>query len=839
MRGMVGWRFCLALAVVLAGAGCVAGAAPAGSGPSATAMALAAGMARQTINFDADWRFFKGEPPAPAPAQTLSANYAPIDPASFAFKDDAWRKVDLPHDWSIEGPFAENSPTSAAGGYLPSGVAWYRKTFTVPPEAKGKRVWIEFDGVMSNSEVYINKGLLGSRPNGYVPFRYDLTDYIDWGGPNLIAVRTDTSRQPASRWYTGAGIYRHVRLGMQNAVHIEHASTVITTTQLAGGRATVHVKTAIANDNFSGRNVYVAIRVQTKDGNWPSAIPMRGIAPRSSSEFETDISVADPQLWDTARPNLYQCVVSAYVVGDGPPGSEIRPAEDSETIPFGIRTAEFKADTGFWLNGKNLKLLGVALHSDAGGLGAAVPASAWETRLSELKKYGVNAVRTAHNPMPPEFYDACDKLGLLVMDEIFDVWTVAKEPGDYHLYFKDWWQRDLDAWMQRDRNHPSVVIWSLGNEIWDILPQNPDPAADQFIGPNRSIDIAKGILGALRDRAHELDPTRPVTVAEMRPNVAGAYTNGFADMMDVIGQNYRDGELAAAHRQNPARKIIGTENYKTRETWLALRDNPALSGQFLWAGVDYLGESGAWPNVVSPSGILDRTNWPRGEALEREAWWSSKPVVHLARMVTMPTRPGRPAVSMGMADWSPTDSSPHNETVSVYSNCEEVELFLNDKSQGSKPKDAGDAPRQWQVAYAPGTIKAVARNKGAIVGTEELRTAGAATKVTLTAERTTLPHDWDDVVYVRASVTDAGGIVLPNASNLIQFALTGPGVIAAVDNGDVKSHEPFNVAQRSAYQGTCVAILRATADAGRITVTASAEGLAPGTATIEAAPAAR
>jgi len=402
----------------------------------------------------------------------------------------------------------------------------------------------------------------------------------------------------------------------------------------------------------------------------------------------------------------------------------------------------------------------------------------------------------------------------------------------------------------RDRNHPSIVIWSLGNEIWDILPQNPDPAADQFTGPVRPIDIAKNIFTPMRDLAHQLDPSRPVTLAVLRANVAGAYTNGFADLMDVVGQNYRDSELANAHKDKPERKIIGTENYKTLATWIALRDNPALSGQFLWAGVDYLGESGGWPNVVSPSGILDRTNAPNGDALEREAWWSTKPVLHIARMATTPGRPGRPGTAQGFADWSPAAPAvlpgqpalpvpPHTETVSVYSNCDEVELFLNDNSLGVKPKDPGDKTRTWEVAWTPGTLRAIGKNKDKTVISDELKTAEAPAKIVLTAERTKVPHDWDDVVYVRAAVTDANGVTVPYATNVIHFALAGPGQIAAVDNGSITDHDPFHAAQRRAWQGTCVAILRATASAGEITLTASGDGLSDGTAKLEATAAAR
>ena len=791
------------------------------------AASTSADPVRTTLSFDSDWRFYKGEPSAPAPAKPLSGNYASIDPASFAFKDDAWRKLDLPHDWSIEGPFVETNPTKAAGGFLPSGVAWYRKTFTVPPETKGKRVFIEFDGVMSNSEVYINKSLLGSRPNGYLPFRYDLTDYLNYNGPNLLVVRTDTSRQPASRWYTGAGIYRHTRLVIQNPVHIDHASTFLTTPKVCKESATVHFETTVINQSSDVRNISVNVRIlsERKAVCVPVAISARNIAPGQTALISQEIPLSNPHLWNNDDPFLYTARVDVV------DGGEI---VDDESLSFGIRTAEFRADTGFWLNGKNLKLLGACLHHEAGGLGVAVPASAWVSRLSELKKYGVNAIRTAHAPMSPEFYDVCDRLGLLVLNEVFDAWTVAKQPGDYHLYFKDWWQRDLDAFMKRDRNHPSIILWSLGNEIWDILPQNPDPAADQFIGPNRSIDVARNLFAPMKDLAHRLDPSRPVTIAAMRLYVADAFANGFADMMDVIGQNYRDSELAAAHIQNPARRIIGTENYKTLATWIALRDNPALAGQFLWAGVDYLGESGAWPNVFSPSGILDRTNFPKGEAFEREAWWTTKPVVHVTRILNVPTRPGRPNVDMGFANWTPLNTASHNENVVVYSNCDEIELFLNDQSLGAKQKDPGDRPRSWPVTYAPGALRAVAKNNGVVVGTDEIRTAGPPSKVVLQAERATLPNDWDNVVYVRAFVTDARGTIDPNATHKVKFALAGPGVIAAVDNGDIKSHEPFQSNERSAYRGTCIAILRATANTGEITLTASAEGLTEASVKIQA-----
>jgi beta-galactosidase len=771
--------------------------------------------ARVTLSFDKDWRFFKGD-------QALGASHK--------LDDSAWHKLDLPHDWSIEGPFDQNAPTAGDGAYLPSGVAWYRKTFAYPPQAQGKRVFIEFDGIMANSEVYINDSLVGSRPSGVSGLRYDLTDNLSATGPNLLAVRTDTTRQPASRWYEGAGIYRHTRLVIEDPVHVEHWATVVTTTGIGSNSATVHVTTAAINQSKAASDVTFDIIVTGPAGAIftppPASRPAQNVAPGQIASFAADVVVFNPQLWQLSDPFLYTATVRVQAGGK---------VVDEESTKFGIRTAEFKADSGFWLNGKNIKLYGVCLHQDAGALGIAVPASAWETRLTQLKKYGANAVRTAHNPPSPEFLDACDRLGLLVMDEAFDAWSVGKEPADYHLYFKDGWQRDEAAMIQRDRNHPSIIIYSLGNEIWDILPQKPDPAPDQFTGPMRSIDVARDEFIPMRDLAHQLDPTRPVTLAVVRPNVNNTYANGFADLMDVVGQNYRDNELAAAHRQNPNRKIIGTESYKTDATWLALRDNPALAGIFVWAGVDYLGEAGAWPNVVSASGNLDRTNFPKSDALQLDSWWSTRPVVHIVRAQAASGRGGRGASAV--ANWTPATSAAHSETVSVYSNCEQVELFLNDQSLGSKPRDRNDNPRVWQVAYAAGTLRAVGSNGGQSVARDELHSAGVAAMVLLSAERPKLPNDWDDVLYVRASIADANGNTVPSADNLIRFKITGPGVIAAVDNGLTTDHDPFQAVQRHAYQGTCVAILRSTADTGDITLTASSDGLTGSDITVQAAPA--
>jgi beta-galactosidase len=759
------------------------------------AMTLAA-HAAVSSSFDHGWRFFKGDAPgAEAPA----------------FEDSGWRTVDVPHDWSIDGPFDAKNPTGGGGGFLPAGIGWYRKTFTVPAAERGKLVFIDFDGVMANSDVWINGFHLGKRPYGYVSFRYELTPHVNFGKPNVIAVRADNSGQPASRWFAGAGIYRHVRLAVADPVHMEHWATFVTTK----GKE-VRVTTTVVNQSDRPRSLALAVRILGPDGaavaHGRSA--MQTLAPGKSADFEQLVTVASPQLWDLDHPVLCR--------------AEVRTGADIETIPFGIRDYRFDAATGFWLNGSNFKIKGVCLHEDGGAMGTAIPLGVWERRLTRLKQIGVNAVRTAHHPHSPDFLDLCDRMGLLVMDEMFDAWTVAKNPHDYHLYFREWSHRDTADSVRRDRNHPSIILHSAGNEIHDT------PKAD----------LAKEILGGLVTVFHANDPTRPVTQALFRPNVSHDYDNGLADLLDVVGQNYRENEILAAHDAKPSRKIVGTENQHDRRVWLALRDNAPYAGQFLWSGIDYLGESRSWPVVDAGSGLLDRTGAMKPIAYERQSWWSGRPMVYITRRTALPrlgpTDPGYEAGPVTpvhfpqtlFPDWTPANTAPHEENVEVYSNCEEVELLLNGKSLGTKPLPADASPRVWRVAYEPGTLHAVARNKGAEAATSELRTAGKAAKVMLSVDRSRVRRTWDDVAFVTATVVDANGVPVPNADPLISFQASEGGVIAAVDSPDHSSHEPFQASERKAFQGWCIAIVKAKR-VGPITITASAPGLAGSSVTVQ------
>jgi len=739
------------------------------------------------------------------------------------FDDGNWRRLDVPHDWSIEGPVDEKNPTGAGGGFLPSGVGWYRKHFTLTNEVQSRLVFIEFDGVMANSDVWINGVHLGHRPYGYVSFSYELTKYIEIGKDNVIAVRTDTSQQPASRWYTGAGIYRHVRLVIKDKVHSPQWGIFISTHQVGTSEAVIRVSSEVINSSEHPQHVAVQITLVDPGGRRlrPEYSQLNTIYPAQSRTFTKEFIVRNPIRWDLDSPVLYKAIVNICVDNNKP--------VDDETVSFGIREFHFDPPTGLWLNGRNLKIKGACLHHDGGAFGAAVPLAVWEHRLNELRKLGVNAIRTAHNPPAPEFLDLTDRMGFVVMDEMFDQWTVAKNPYDYHLYFKQWSQIDLRDTVRRDRNHPSVIIYSAGNEIHDT--------------PNAA--LAKSILRDLIDEFHRNDPTRPVTQALFRPNVSHDYDNGLADMLDVVGQNYREQEILAAFRQKATRKILGTENTHELNQWLAMRDHREYSGQFIWSGVDYLGEGGMYPRIANSSGLLLKTGVPRPIGFQRQSWWSNEPMVYITRRVArtqrQPTDPGynpiderRPQVLF--SDWTPKNLANHEENVEVYSNCEVVELFVNGKSLGKQQRPADDSPRSWKVSFKPGVIEARGMNGGRIAATYKLLTAGVPAKIKLTVDKKTVANEWDDVVFVNVSVVDKRGTLVPGADDLVSFKAEGAGFVVAVDNADNNSHEPYQATQRKAFQGTCLALLKANAPRGKIKLTATAQGLKTATVEINVSP---
>lgn len=747
---------------------------------------------RKTVSFDEGWKFFKGD----APGAEASS-----------FDDKAWRSLNVPHDWSIEGPYDRANTTGRGGGYLPAGIGWYRKTFSLTSAYAGRKTFIQFDGVMANSDVWINGKHLGGRPNGYVAFEYDLTPHLKFGSENTIAVRADNSVQPASRWYAGAGIYRHVRLVTTSPVHVKQFGHFITTKDVSAKGATVNVQTEIAAPAGSNDLTVQTTIIAPNGKTIGTTKDIKPVDAKSSGPVLQTVQLTNPSLWDIESPQLYKAVTKLMVNGND---------VDEVTTTFGIRDARFEAATGFWLNGKNIKIKGVCLHHDGGAVGAAVPLRIWEKRLLALKGLGVNGIRTAHNPMAPEFLDLCDKLGFVVMDETFDTWNASKGNAEkgYNLFFTNWWERDTRSIVLADRNHPSIVIYSVGNEIRDNL--------------NDTSGFRKYKMQ--QDLIHQLDGTRPVTMALFRPGSSRVYENGFVETMDVVGQNYREAELVAAHETKPARKVIGTENGHTIDAWLALRDKPYMAGQFLWTGIDYLGES-EWPRVINGSGLIDKTGELKNNGYQRQSWWSNKPMVHLMRSE------GNAGNGAWISDWSPSDVDTYDEArLQVFSNCEEVELFLNDKSLGTKAMPADKAsPRTWTATFQKGTLKAVGRNGGKVVAEQELKTAGTASKIVLTADKPTAANDWNDVVFITATVTDDNGNIIHAADNKITFTASGPGVIAAVDNASLTSTEPYQAKERSAYKGRCIAIIKASADKGKITITANADNLKSGNVSIDAA----
>jgi beta-galactosidase len=539
---------------------------------------------RSVSSFDGGWLFQLGDPSG-------------ADQTGFA--DGNWQPLSVPHDWSIEGPFDMNATTLGNGGYLPAGIGWYRKHFTLPASQQGQRIFVEFDGVMANSDVYINGTHLGKRPYGYVSFRYEITAQATFGTTaNVIAVRADNSAQPASRWYAGAGIYRHVRLIATNPVHVGQWATYVTTPTVSASSATVHVQTTVVNQGTAAASVSVQATVSDPGGATlaPVTSAAQSIAAGASADFAVDVPVANPKLWSTSTPNMYRLTATVQAGGN---------TVDDDVVPFGIRTIKFDPDAGLSLNGTGIKLKGVGMHHEMSGLGAAVPMRAWQRRLAQVKAVGANAIRTAHNPYAPEVLDLCDRMGILVLDEFFDAWTAHKLAGDYGgPSFNMWGTMDLTDTLKRDRNHPSVVLYSIGNEIRDSL-------ASQMTTATNFVNVC-----------HTVDSTRPVTEALFRPKDNMYYPGALLSVLDVFGANYRIAEVIEAIALTPHHAGVVTEDGTTTGDWSMVTATPALTGEFIWTAFDYLGEAaGMWPTVGSTTGIMDRLGTPKAAASSWAQVW--------------------------------------------------------------------------------------------------------------------------------------------------------------------------------------------------------------------------
>jgi beta-galactosidase len=798
-----------------------------------------ASAVRTRDSFDFGWRFWKGDL-----SGAQQANFADAD----------WRHVDLPHDWSIEGPFEEKEPSSGAGGYLPTGVGWYRKRFHLSEAHKDKIVVLELDGIYQNSEIWINGQSLGLRPYGFVPFAYELTPHLDFGGENVIAVRVDNSRQTNCRWYSGSGIYRHTWILATNPLHVSHWGTVVTCPHVSKKSATVEVKTRIANDRPSGAHCSLTTSILDKDGNTVQAQQsMQEIDAGTEYEFVQQMDVGRPQLWSPANPYLY--TVQSTV-------SEASRVVDVYDTPAGIREAVFDADHGFLLNGERIKLNGVCIHHEAGSVGAAVPEDVWKRRLRILQEMGCNAIRTSHNPYAAEFLDLCDQMGFLVMAEAFDEW---KEPKDqvrfgYHLYFDEWHARDLKDILHRDRNHPSIVLWSAGNEV-------PDQSAPGGVETLR--ELLKIFLAE--------DPTRPVTVAcdriasEPPSNTARPE---FLALLDVVGYNYVDRWRDRADRYYsidraafPQRRFIGTESggmggirgdYRSlfpdtatvaqrrflfpesrdldaEALWQFVSTYDYVAGDFMWTGIDYLGEA-FWPMKGSSSGVIDTCGFKKDGFYFYQSQWTKKPVLHL------------------FPHWNWRGKEGQVIPVTCYTNCDTVELFLNGRSFGVKGyefprlgmegrygnyppraralRTTADLHLSWDVPYEAGTLKAVGTKDGNIVSTVEVFTTGEPALIALSTDRTSMSANRRDVAHLVAEVQDEQGRPVPGAENEITFEVQGEARFIGVDNGNLESHEEYRVNHRKAFNGLCLAIIQSTAKPGPIKITASSPTLRPSMLTI-------
>jgi len=781
---------------------------------------------RSVQDFDQNWTFNLGEV---ANAQNLD------------FNDAGWRKLNLPHDWSIEGKFSKDNPATPEGGALPGGIGWYRKTFTLPETSKGKIISIDFDGVYQKSDVWINGHHLGFRPGGYISFRYDLTPYCFYGTKkNLIAVRADNSAQPNSRWYSGSGIYRNVWLVTYNKVAVDHWGTFVTTPKVNDQSAIINLKTTLRNYTGKLQNATLTTVIYDATGKIVTMKTLPGITIKDTvKEVSQEFTVNNPKLWSIESPYRYK-ILSKVTGGHS--------VSDSYETPFGIRYFDFDADKGFSLNGKPMKIYGVCDHHDLGSLGAAINTRALERQLEILKGMRVNGIRTSHNPPAPELLDLCDRMGFIVMDEAFDCWERQKVKYDYHLYFKDWHKRDLEDQILRDRNHPSVMMWSIGNEI----PEQSDTSA---------IRIAHDLAAII----HRLDTTRLITSANNNPGTNNKIISSGA--VDLIGYNYHHQEYAGFLNRYPGKKFIGTEttsaletrgfydmpsdsvrrwpnnsNYENgkgkmdpeyrvsaydnvsapwgslhEETWKEIKKYHFLSGMFIWTGFDYMGEPTpyTWPARSSYFGIVDLAGFPKDVYYMYQSEWTDKTVLHI------------------FPHWN-WEAGKTVDVWAYYNHADEVELFLNGRSLGVKKKAGEDLHVMWRVKYQPGTLKAVLRKNGKIVLTKEIKTAGRPAKIQLLADRSVIKADGKDLSFITVKVLDKDGNVVPNAENLINFKVNGEAFIAGVDNGDPVSHDPFKADYRKAFHGLALAIVQAKEKAGKISFTAAANGLEPATVTIKA-----
>ena len=766
------------------------------------------GIPRKQL-FDENWKFSLGDYP---------------DARDIDYNDDGWRILSLPHDWSVEGCVGPDEPMGNDGGYFPSGVAWYRKTFEVPVEYAGRKIGIYFEGVYMNSEVFINGHSLGVRPYGYSSFFYDMTPYLRFGEENVMAVRVDNSGQKNCRWYTGSGIYRHVWLIQTAPVHIAHWGTFITTPKVDTAQATVQIVTQLENESSAIRRVTLSTRLIYGDMDKGNETTDVEIPAGGSLEVTQNIPVATPTLWSPDSPNLY---VAHCTVSEG------EKSLDEVTQTFGIRTIAYSAEKGFLLNGKPMKIFGGCLHHDNGVLGAAAYDRAEERKVEMMKAAGFNAVRTSHNIPSEAFLDACDRVGLLVIDESFDGWRDAKNKMDYSIYFDEWWEKDVTTMVLRDRNHPSIFCWSTGNEVIE----------------RKKLEVVT-TAQKLKNAIHKYDTTRPVLSALAAWDSDWEIYDPLAAVHDIIGYNYLLDRAPADHKRVPSRMIIQTESYPRDafKNWALVNDNSYILGDFVWTSIDYLGESGIgryyyegesegehyhrnqYPWHGAYCGDIDLTGWRKPISYYRELLFNPSRKLYLAVK-----EPDGYYGKIRETLWSvwPTWESwnwPGHEgkpiEVEIYSRYPKVRLYLDDQLIGEQPTEREQQFKAvFTLSYRPGTLKAVGIENGKEVESQELSTSGAPAQIRLTPDRKKLKANGQDLSFVVVEVLDSEGNVVPDADNLLTFELRGQGIIAAVGNADLKDTDKYVGNQRKAWKGRAIVVLKSGTKTGRIRLKATAPGL--------------
>ncbi len=745
-----------------------------------------------------------------------------------------WRPVTVPHDWSVEYPASPDN--ASCTGYLPGGIGLYKTVLDIPQEKAGKQFYLYFEGVYNRSEVFVNGTSVGKRPNGYVSFLYDITPHVKAGQKNEVTVRVDHSLSADSRWYTGSGIYRPAHLVTANPIHIAQWGTHYTTTTNVNGQASVSVETKVQNHDAKSSNSKLTVVQELSDGRGISIAKQEtalSITSDQESIAHSQLSVPQAKLWSVKEPNLYTLKTTVLQGGE---------AIDSSVTTVGIRTLTFDPDKGFALNGDWMKLKGVCLHHDAGVLGAAVPKVVWRERLLQLKEIGCNAIRMSHNPQATALYDLCDELGFLVMDEAFDEWEYPKKkwltgwnkgtPGFQGTadYFLEWGERDLEAMVMRDRNHPSIIMWSIGNEV--DYPNDPysHPILDQEGIEQQHVagykkdqppaerlgDIAKRLAAVVRKH----DSSRPVTAA-----LAGAVMSNetaYPTALDVVGYNYTENRYQMDHEKYPNRILYGSENRHDYDAWKSVTENEYIFGQFLWTGFDYLGEAGAWPDRGFSTGLIDQANNIKPRGYYRRALWAENPVAYLGAYSSRDPE----------SDWVSMDA-PHSwnfknrEKVRVvcYTNGDEAQLFLNGKPIGDrKPFDKQNAIIHWDIPFKKGELKVVSYQNGQAVATDSIRTDQSPAALQATAREETLAGKYA-VSVIPVSLVDSEGRPVTSHDLEITCTLKGPGKLLGLENAsrDASENHRDNVA--TTHHGRLVAYVQATADSGTFEIEFTAKGL--------------